>query len=221
MSNPFEGPAVVNYLGGPERQVPGYDGLLRMTTLLLAEKAAGNSNILVLGAGGGLETRAMAAAQPGWNFEGVDPSQDMLDLAKVIVGEYADRVSFRTGYIESASDGPFDAATCILTMHFVPREQRLETLRQIRNRLKPGSAFVMAHISFPQNEPDRSLWINRHVAYAETPADKVESAKQAVATQLTILSPDEEESLLQQAGFSGVTLFYVGLSLRGWVAYAE
>ena len=36
---------------------------------------------LVVGAGGGLELEDMARAHSGWRFDGVDPSQPMLDLA--------------------------------------------------------------------------------------------------------------------------------------------
>lgn len=221
MSKPFEGSSVAHYLEGPPRQVPGYDGLLRMTTQLIAETAPENAHVLVLGSGGGLEIDAMATSKSSWRFEGIDPSRDMQDLAAKTTADYADRVNLRAGYIDSASAGPFDAATCILTMHFVPREQRRETLTHIRKRLTSGAPLVMAHISFPQDEPQRSTWIARHVSYAGTPAEKVEAAKEAISTRLTILSPDEEESTLQQTGFSDVTMFYAGLSFRGWIAYAS
>jgi len=40
-----------------------------------------------------------------------------------------------------------------------------------------------------------------------------------MAPQLSIFSPEEDEALLHQAGFSKVSLFYSGLSFRGWVGY--
>ncbi|KRA42239.1 class I SAM-dependent methyltransferase [Devosia sp. Root635] len=218
----FNEAAAASYLDGPPRQVPGYAGLLRMTALLLAERLSSDARVLVLGAGGGMELKAMADAQPHWSFAGVDPSAPMLRLAGQTVAPHAARVQLHEGYIDAAPEGPFDAATCILTMHFVPREQRLETLRQLRRRLKPGAPFVMAHISFPQTEPDRSLWIARHVAFgaaAGLTAEQMESARQAIGTRLTILSPDEEEALLAEAGFAGISQFYAAFSFRGWVAY--
>jgi tRNA (cmo5U34)-methyltransferase len=107
-----------------------------------------------------------------------------------------------------------------LTLHFVPRDQRLETLRQIHRRLVPGAPFVVAHISFPQEEPERSIWIARHVAFAGTDRANTASARQAIATRLSILSPQEDEAMLREAGFTNVSLFYAGLSFRGWVGYA-
>jgi tRNA (cmo5U34)-methyltransferase len=38
---------------------------------------------------------------------------------------------------------------------------------------------------------------------------------------LSILSPQEDEALLEEAAFSGASLFYAGLSFRGWVAYGD
>ncbi len=219
----FSGAAVKSYGEGPPRQVPGYSDLHRMVSLLLSERAGGEARVLVLGAGGGQEIRALAEAHAGWTFEGVDPSADMLALAKRVTSAHSARVHLQQGYIGDASAGPFDAATCILTFHFIPCGHRLETLRQIRVRLKPGAPFILVHLSFLQTEPARSLWINRHVAYGltnGTDPSHVEKARQAIATRLTILSPAEEVAMLEQAGFSGAELFYAGLSIKGWVAYA-
>jgi tRNA (cmo5U34)-methyltransferase len=79
------------------------------------------------------------------------------------------------------------------------------------------------HISFPQAEPERSQWIARHVAYGTPggmPPAQFEAAQQAISSRLTILSPDDEERMLREAGFTGVSLFFAALSFRGWVAYA-
>jgi tRNA (cmo5U34)-methyltransferase len=224
MTSPsFDTPAGHSYLAGPPRQVPGYAGLLRMASLLLAERVPADGRVLVLGAGGGLELRALADDHAGWGFDGVDPSADMLALAEATVGEHRDRVRLQEGYIDSAPEGPFDGATCILTFHFIAREQRLDTLRQLRRRLRPGAPLVLAHISFPQSEPERSQWIARHVAFSAAPdADPatLEKARHAIGTRLAILAPEEEEAMLREAGFADVALFYAGLSFMGWVAYA-
>ena len=223
MPTPFTAPSAHDYRDGPPRQVPGYASLHRMISMLLAERAPAEARVLVLGAGGGLELRALAEAHPGWSFDGIDPSADMLRLASETIAPYADRVRLYEGYIDTAPDGPFDVALCLLTFHFIPREQRLPTLRQIHRRLQPGAPFTLAHVSFSQMEPGRSQWIARHVAFGAPdgldPA-RFEAAKQAIATRLTILAPEEEEAMLAEAGFTDISLFYAGLSFRGWVSYA-
>ena len=66
-TNPFTDPAAVaSYAQNPPRIVPGFADLQRMTTLLLAERAPDNARVLVLGAGGGLELKVFAEANPGW-----------------------------------------------------------------------------------------------------------------------------------------------------------
>lgn len=220
---PFDAHAAEAYAERPPRQVPGLSGLHRMAMLLLAERMPRDGRVLILGAGGGLELKAFAEAQAGWTFDGVDPSREMLRLAEGMVGPHAGRIRFHEAYVEDAPDGPFDAAVCLLTLHFVPRDQRLETLKQVRRRLKTGAPFVVAHISFPQTEPERSAWIARHVAYGSPDGmspEQIETARQAIGTRLTILAPDEEEAMLREAGFSDVSLFYAGFSFKGWVAYA-
>jgi tRNA (cmo5U34)-methyltransferase len=216
----FNASHATSYAEGPPRQVPGFTSLHRMTSMLLAERVASQGKVLVLGAGGGLELKALADDHPGWTFTGVDPSADMLRLAEQIVGPHVARIQLYEGTIDIAPPGPFDGAVCLLTLHFVPRDQRLETLRQIHRRLVPGAPFVVAHISFPQEEPERSMWIARHVAFAGTDPANAESAKEAIATRLSVLSPQDDEAMLRDAGFSNVSLFYAGLSFRGWVGYA-
>lgn len=220
----FDGRMASAYREGPPTQVPGYESLHRMVSLLLAERCPPDGRVLVLGAGGGQEIKALAEAHPGWGFDGVDPSADMLALAGQVTEGYAARIAFHHGYIVDAPDGPFDAATSILTFHFISRDQRLETLKQLRRRLKLGAPLILVHLSFPQTEPERSLWIARHVAYGlanGTDSDRTRQAREAIGNRLTVLSPEEEVAMLQQAGFANTSLFYAGLSIRGWVTYAN
>jgi tRNA (cmo5U34)-methyltransferase len=220
--NAFSDPqAVARYADNPPRLVPGYADMQRMAMLLLAERAPDDAKVLVLGAGGGLEIKVFAEAQLGWTFVGVDPSAPMLDLARLTLGEFSARASLHQGFIDSAPAGPFDAAACILTLHFIERQERLRTLEEVRRRLKPGAPFVVAHYSIPQGELD--LWMSRFAAFAISSGierSQAEKARSGIAERLPILSPEDDQQLLREAGFSGISLFYVGFTFRGWVAYA-
>lgn len=216
--------AVARYAEGPSRIVPGFVHLQRMTMLLLAEHAPKDARILVVGAGGGSELKVFAENHPDWRFDGVDPSAPMLKLAEATLGPLASRVHLHEGYIDVAPEGPFDAATCLLTLHFVPLEERLRTLREIQRRLKPGAPLVVAHLSFPQDEPEREVWLSRYAAFsnaAGTDPAKAANASTAIRTQLPILSPEQDEATLRDSGFTNVNLFYVGFAFRGWVAYMQ
>jgi tRNA (cmo5U34)-methyltransferase len=116
-----------------------------------------------------------------------------------------------------------DGATCLLTMHFIPRDGRLPTLQEIRRRLRPGAPFMMAHMSYAQNEASRQMWSQRNAAFSVSngmDAAMVETGRQGILARLPILSPEDEVVLLGDAGFTGVELFYAAFGFRGWVAYA-
>lgn len=214
--------AVANYAEGPPRYVPGLADLHRMTGILLAEHVPQGAHILVLGAGGGLELRALARAYPGWRFTGVDPAAAMLDLAKAALGSDAHRAELVEGYIDDAPPGPFDGAVCLLTLHFLPAEERTRTATAIHARLKPGAPFVAAHSSFPQ-DGSRGRWLDRYAAFAiASGADPAQAngAREAVDTSLNMLAPEADEAVLREAGFRDAALFYAAFTWRGWVSYA-
>lgn len=214
----FFDPAVAAaYAQGTARRVPGLADLHRMA-MLLAEHAPVTARILVLGAGGGLELRAFAEAQPGWHLTGVDPSAEMLAAATRTLGPLAASVELQRGYIEDTPAGPFDGATCLLTLHFLDRVERRRTLQELRRRLKPGGALVVAHHSYPY-EGEVRRWLARSLAFAGSPVPAI-AASAAAMEQLPILTAEEDEAMLREAGFSGVRLFYAALTFRGWVATA-
>lgn len=215
--------AAQSYAENAKRMVPGLADLHRMTLLLLAENAPSDARVLVLGAGGGMELKVFAENRPAWQFIGVDPARAMLTLAEETLGPLLQQVALHEGYIETAPEGPYDGATCLLTLHFLSLEDRLRTLREIRRRMKPGAPFVMAHHSIPQDAQARADWTRRFAAFgtplgAPTPAG--EPGRPAIFDVLPVLAPEREEALLQEAGFANVALFYAAFTFRGWVAYA-
>ncbi|MFT4122179.1 class I SAM-dependent methyltransferase [Bradyrhizobium sp.] len=219
----FDPQAVAKYTEGPPRFVPGYNAMLSMAAILLGERAPSTARILALGAGGGLELKAFAEAHPDWTFDGVDPSAPMLALARQTLGPFAARAHLHQGYIDDAPEGPFDGATCLLTLHFVSTEERLRIASEVRRRLRPNAPFVVAHFSIPGGTDERPLWLSRYSAFltsAGVAPDKAAAARTAIDNQLSILAPTEDEAILHEAGFSGATLFYTGFTFRGWVAYA-
>ena len=222
LMQPFNDPtAVGRYSKDTPRKVPGFSDLHRMATLLLRESAPETAEILVLGAGGGLELKAFAESQPCWQFVGVDPSAEMLELASQIVGPLRTRIELQQGLIDDVRQGPFDGATCLLTLHFLERDERLRTLRALRQRLKPSARLVVAHHTAP-NSGAIERWLARSVAFASESIDfaAASAAAATMAARLPILSAEEDEAMLHDAGFTDIAMFYAALSFRGWVATA-
>lgn len=221
---PFSNPRLLDgYAQRTQRIVPALDALHRMAALLMAERAPKHARVLALGAGGGLELKAFAEACPAWTIDAVDPSEQMLDLARIALGPREARVRFHHGTVDLAPEGPFDAASCLLTMHHIRgTEERLRTLVQVRERLKKGAPFVMAHMSFPTGAGEKETWLRRYAAFAASSGLEVDIARfqEAMGRHLTVLAPEREDELLREAGFGRVELFYAAFAFRGWVAYA-
>lgn len=219
MSTYQDAAAVSRYQETAQAKVPGMAALHRMAHVLLAESVPTHGEVLVLGAGGGLELSAFAQAHSGWRFVGVDPSAPMLGLARETMGTESSRAELVEGFIEDAPLREFDGATCLLTLHFLGRDARLQTLRELARRLKPGGVLVVAHHSYA---PEESLrWLRRSAAFAAVDgvvSEQDEVGIAAMAARLPAVSADDEVALLEAAGFVDVELFYAALSFRGWVA---
>lgn len=241
---------VSQYIEQTPRKVPGYHALQSMTQILLEEsidsQSAAPATILVVGAGGGMEMSQFGTAHPNdWSLVGIDPSLDMLELARQMTSSLSN-VTFYQGYVTDPNvpKGPYDGATCLLTLHFLPKSQRLDTLRTIYDLLKPGAPLIVAHHSMEtmnaqQDEPTQpssststssmvsiNPWLQRYAAY--TAAHSVNGAMsleealhgaQTIQERLPYLSPQQDEELLQQAGFHNIQQFYMAFTFRGWVAY--
>lgn len=210
--------AAASYELNARRQVPGLADLHRMVMLLLAEQVPEGAHILVVGAGGGMETLAMAEAQPTWRFTGVDPSPAMLDVTREVTRPFADRVDLVEGTVDQVLTGPFDGATCLMTFHHLDREERLRTLRGIRRRLKANASLVIVEHSALGPNPER--WMTLSAAFRDREDldwAKARATGRMMIERLSLLTPAEDEDLLREAGFGDVALFYAALSFRGWV----
>jgi tRNA (cmo5U34)-methyltransferase len=203
--------------------MPGHAGVLQMAAVLLREHAPADARVLVVGAGGGLDTRALARHEPGWRFVGVDPAPPMLALAREVVGpEIATRLELIEGVAADAPAGPFDAATCILVLGLLPDDgTKASTLVEIRRRLTPGAPFVLVDHCLDRAAPDFAKRLDRYAAFARASgvdAETVDRARGQLAASETIATHARNEALLVEAGFSSHEVFYVGMAWRGWLA---
>ena len=209
------------YAERPKKVIPGFDGLHRIMAQLIAE--ASPVNTLVVGGGGGLELQTLIRALPEGQFCAVDPSAEMIAQGKAYLGDPAS-VDWVEGYIYDAPEALFDAATCMLTLHFVPDDgAKLDTLKAIRGRLKPGAPFVIAHLSIDKNDPESGRRFDRYLKFAsdsDLDPTVLKEAHERVRTQLNCIAPARDEELLREAGFSGVEPVFRGFYWCGWVAYA-
>lgn len=210
---------------GPPAFAPGHAGMLQMIGVLLAETMPDDGQLLVVGAGGGLETRYLASVEPGWRFVGVDPAGAMLDLARTVAGSVAgDRLTLIEGTVVDAPGGPFDAATCILVLGLIADDGgKLALLQEVRRRLKPDAPFILVDQCIDRSAPDVERRLARYARYAlrsGVDAGVVASAEAAAGRLESMVPASRNEALLDEAGFHDAEVFYVGMAWRGWIAYA-
>ncbi|MGV9010182.1 class I SAM-dependent methyltransferase [Brevundimonas sp.] len=209
------------YADRPRKIIPGFDGLHRIMAQLLGETSPANT--LVVGGGGGLELQTLIRALPEGRFCAVDPSAEMIAQGRAYLGDPVS-VDWVEGYVFDVPTTPFDAATCLLTLHFVPDDgAKLETLKAIHSRLKPGAPFVIAHLSIDKNDPASDRRFDRYLKFSsdsDLDPKVLKEAHERVRTQLNCVGPARDEELLREVGFSDVEPVFRGFYWCGWVAYA-
>ena len=100
---------------------------------------------------------------------------------------------------------------------------KIETLKQVRARLKPGALFALVDNCIEIGSASADRWLNHYVQYAVDsgfPREQAELFRGKLEDARTTRSPEQEEQLLRDAGFHDIELYYVGLSWRGWIARA-
>lgn len=213
-----------------QRVVPGMDDLYRCITAIGATRLTSGARVLVVGAGGGREIEALTQPKLNLHLTGVDPSHEMLELARSNLPHGTDnRAQLVQGVVADLPPSPlYDGATSVLVMHFLPDDgAKAQFLAEIRSRLKPGSLYIHVDASI---DSDRELdllapAVADRVRRIGLPDDVGLGARSFVERMLhneppMIVSEQRTRQLLTDAGFNVVTRFFTGFWYRGWWAEA-
>ncbi|MBI5120782.1 MAG: methyltransferase domain-containing protein [Rhodospirillales bacterium] len=208
--------------------IPGYETLHAMAQFLLEDILGHDAHLLIAGCGTGEEIERLAPHHPGWRFTGVDPSDAMLkqaserlkakglqDRAQLVCGTVAD--------LEPATK--FDAAACLLVMHFLPDDgTKANLLSGIAQSLKPGAPLILADLHGASDSPRYArmlaAWTRWQLAHGIDPVE-VEKGLKHVARDIHFVSETRLFKLLHQAGFTGVEHFHQAFLFGGWLAFRE
>ncbi len=205
--------------------VPGYEELHSMTASLLDVKLSKEAQVLVVGAGTGMELLTLAAQHPQWQLTGVDPSAEMLALAQERIQErsWSDRVQLHVGHTHELPDAErYDAATCLLVIHHLSDtvEQRI-LLHNIAQRLKSGAPLIVAEMigdtTSSQFRQFLTAWKSRQLAFGAT-AEEVEQRAQTISSVVRFSSEGALRDLLSGAGFVDLQRFFTAYFYGGWMA---
>ena len=209
-----------------EQYIPGRRAIFSIVEASFLELLGdGSVKILVVGAGGGEEILRLGAENPLWSFVGVDTSEPMVALAKrrLAASPVEPRSDVYAQTIEQLDETGFDAATCILTKHFVPDDgSKLAFFEAIHARLKPGAPLAIVDgvgaAGEAQTELLRRIW-KRHAIRNGVAAGEAEKNAQDFR-KVAVVPAEREEELLTNAGFNDLVPIFRGLAIQGWLAFA-
>lgn len=209
-----------------EQFIPGRRAIFAIVEASLKELVPpGPARILVVGAGGGEEIARLGENNPDWSFVGVDTYEPMVELARkrLAATPVGPRSVVHKQTIDTLDDKDFDAATCILTAHFVPDDgSKLAFFKDIHTRLKPGAPLALVDgvgvAGEDETELLRRIW-KRH-AVLNGVAEELAASNAENFKKVAVVSAEREEELLTSAGFKRLTPIFRGLAIKGWLAFA-
>jgi len=123
-------------------------GIRRMTIELAAIKEG--ERVLDVGCGTGtLAIAASRRAGPEGEVQGIDPSAEMIEVARKKAAKAHVDARFQTAAIEKLPfpDGYFDLVLSSLMLHHLPADVKRAGFAEVRRVLKPGGRFLAVDIA--------------------------------------------------------------------------
>ncbi|WP_105188867.1 class I SAM-dependent methyltransferase [Pseudoalteromonas sp. T1lg48] len=218
----FLGEEASNYDQRIRRLVPGYDLLQQLTQAQCQAALEEDAQVLVVGAGTGTEVIALAMANPKMRFVAQDISADMLNIAKQGFEEagISDRVQCHCGSVDEL-EGSFDAALCLLVLHFVEDNgDKADLLSAVRQRLKSGAWLWLADLMKPQTpfERDAQFIVCQQLGLTDI---GVERTRHSFEHEFYALDRMRLAELLNQTGFGTAQCYFKALSFTGYVVRCQ
>jgi ubiquinone/menaquinone biosynthesis C-methylase UbiE len=145
------------------RWAPFYDSVVNVLTLgqtrrlrtmtIDAALLKEGESVLDVGCGtGGVTIPARKRIGQSGLAAGIDPSPEMIAVARRKAGRLKLKIDFRIGVIEGLPypDGTFDAVTSSLMMHHLTPDLQVKGVSEIYRVLKPGGRLLIADTTVPR-----------------------------------------------------------------------
>ena len=210
------------------KAIPGYESLHGMAHSLLQTNLSESAKLLVVGSGTGMELVNYGQLNPKWSLTGVEPAVSMMAIAveELVSMGLQDRVNLHTGYVDSLPETePMDAATLMLVMHFIPDDgAKLQLLKDIARRLKPGATFILADLYGDRSAPYFTQFTKAWQALYFSQLDDESKAKAqanfatSIDNSIYFITEARIIELFQAARFTEITKFYNAFLFGGWIA---
>ncbi len=195
--------------------IPGYHYFLGLLPKIL--KGTANKDLLVVGCGTGNEIEQFAQTSGRWEITGIDPSPDMIMLAREKLQGYKNIRLFQGTVPELDTGKIFGAATLLLVLHFLADNgDKLRLLKSIAERLAPGAQFIMLDITGGKDQIKGNLEILKLLLPDGLDEMQIKNRMYRIENELNPIPEERLSALCIEAGFEPPLRFFQSSIYMGW-----
>ncbi len=204
------------------RSIPGYDTIIPVSGLILANHLQDGDLCYDLGCSLGATTLAIAQRLDAKRCRiiGVDNSEAMLNKARKLLDHPG--VEFQQGDIRAKQLLPAQAVAMNFTLQFIPPDERAALVKKIYACLKPGGLLLISEKIQSAADGGESNFESIHKQYklANGYSDLEVSQKRSALEKVMITdSLEAHRQRLQQAGFTTIQLWFRCLNWASLLAF--
>ncbi len=215
---------VRNFDNHVRQSVPQYDEVQSMVSEMAKYFVRDNDTVLDLGVSTGTTIKSInkEISRKNVTYHGIDNSKEMLDIAdKKLKGIKHDLVYSDLNNGLNCAGHNFSLCISLFTLQFINLENRVQLLREIRQSLRDGGAFIMiekivgsnAHF----NEMYSSFYHDMKIRNGLTP-DENDKKSRSLRGIMYPVSLDENKRFLMSSGFSNIDVFFKWYNFVGIIA---
>jgi tRNA (cmo5U34)-methyltransferase len=208
--------------------IPGYTSLARLSVSLLAASPmaqAKGASVLVAGCGSGAELIAARQLRPDWHLTALDPSLDMLAMARDKLQaqpgdpEEMGPIQWVQGTVEALSGEPvFDGAMAVLVLQGLPDDgSKRRFLSSLSRSLRPGAQVVLVDQMQPERSSIDQQLISARQVFERSEARVPLSEAAQILGAVHPLSLSRLSGLLEVTGFSDPFPVFRALDYEGFL----
>lgn len=223
--NPFqwEHPKALDYNDTIRRRIIGYDIIFQLMADIVQVNNPNLNKFLIVGAGGGQELCTFIPHFPNAQYAAVDPSDNMLHLAKLRLAE--EQLNAKVEYFTEELERivfleKFDVATCHLVLHFLrTTEQKKSLIKSIAQNLVPGGlAFFSSFNTALGDDHYEKMMQAWGIAMLRNGVTEKQwlAFKQSFGDTLIPIRTEEMIELFEQAGFINVKQYFKAYSIEAF-----
>jgi tRNA (cmo5U34)-methyltransferase len=205
-----------------QQLIPGYASLARLSVSLLSASPLASrqgARVLVAGCGTGAELLEADAQRPDWRLTAIDPSAEMLAVARQRLQNRGPIDWHHATVEELGADAIFDGALSVLVLQSLPDDgTKLAFLTALARSLRPGGQLVLVDLMRPERSP-----LSAQVAEAWRGfqrASGVAGEGMDLAGQIQGFHPignSRLTALVEAAGLSDPAPFFQALDFQGFL----